>query len=113
MRILLVEDENRVAGFIAKGLREQSYAVDVAADGDAALYQAAVAQYDLVVLDVMLPGKNGHAVCRELRAGGFRAPKGSFHPKRSCGASKHRSLPDSDLRKLLHDFIRRAKKPWG
>ena len=74
MRILLVEDETRVAGFLAKGLRENSYAVDVAADGGAALYQAAVAQYDLVVLDVMLPGRNGYAVCRELRAGGFRAP---------------------------------------
>ena len=74
MRVLLVEDETRVAGFVAKGLREHAYAVDVAADGDAALYQAAVSQYDLVVLDVMLPGKNGHAVCRELRAGGFRAP---------------------------------------
>jgi len=74
VRVLLVEDETRVAGFVAKGLREHAYAVDVAADGDAALYQAAVSQYDLVVLDVMLPGKNGHAVCRELRAGGFRAP---------------------------------------
>ena len=74
MRVLLVEDETRVAGFVARGLREQSYAVDVAGDGDAALYQAAVAHYDLVVLDVMLPGKSGHAVCRELRANGFRAP---------------------------------------
>jgi two-component system copper resistance phosphate regulon response regulator CusR len=74
VRILLVEDETRVAGFIAKGLREHSYAVDVASDGGAALYHSAVAQYDLVVLDVMLPGKNGHAVCRELRAAGFRAP---------------------------------------
>lgn len=74
MRVLLVEDENRVAGFIAKGLREQSYAVDVAADGERALYQAAVNTYDLVILDVMLPVKNGHAVCRELRTGGFRSP---------------------------------------
>jgi two-component system copper resistance phosphate regulon response regulator CusR len=74
VRVLLVEDETRVAGFVARGLREQSYAVDVAADGDAALYQAAVSQYDLVVLDVMLPGKNGYAVCRELRAAGLRAP---------------------------------------
>lgn len=74
VRILLVEDESRVAGFIAKGLREQSYAVDVAADGENAVYQAAVNLYDLVILDVMLPLKNGHAVCRELRAAGFRAP---------------------------------------
>jgi len=74
VRILLVEDEARVAGFLAKGLREQSYAVDIVADGERALYQAAVNHYDLVILDVMLPVKNGHAVCRELRGGGFRAP---------------------------------------
>ncbi len=74
MRILLVEDESRVAGFIAKGLREQAYAVDIASDGDQALYQAAVNQYDIVILDVMLPLKDGHTVCRELRASGFRTP---------------------------------------
>jgi two-component system, OmpR family, copper resistance phosphate regulon response regulator CusR len=74
VRILLVEDESRVAGFIAKGLREQTYAVDVARDGEQALYQAAVNPYDLVVLDVMLPLKDGHTVCRELRASGFHAP---------------------------------------
>ncbi len=74
MRILLVEDETRVAGFIARGLREQSYAVDIAADGEQALYLAAVNQYDLVILDVMLPIKNGRDVCRELRDSGFRTP---------------------------------------
>ena len=74
MRILLVEDESRVAGFIAKGLREQAYAVDIASDGERALYQAAVNQYDIVILDVMLPVKDGHTVCRELRASGFRTP---------------------------------------
>jgi DNA-binding response OmpR family regulator len=74
VRILLVEDESRVAGFTAKGLREQAYAVDIACDGESALYQAAINHYDLVILDVMLPLKNGHAVCRELRAGAFRAP---------------------------------------
>jgi two-component system copper resistance phosphate regulon response regulator CusR len=71
---LLVEDESRVAGFIAKGLREQAYAVDIASDGEQALYQAAVNQYDIVILDVMLPVKDGHTVCRELRASGFRTP---------------------------------------
>jgi two-component system, OmpR family, copper resistance phosphate regulon response regulator CusR len=74
VRILLVEDESRVAGFIAKGLREQSYAVDIARDGGQALYQAAINDYDLVILDVLIPVKDGHAVCRELRASGFRAP---------------------------------------
>ena len=74
MRILLVEDETRVAGFIAKGLREQAYAVDIASDGEQALYHAAVNQYDIVILDVMLPVKDGHTVCRDLRASGFRTP---------------------------------------
>ena len=71
---MLVEDESRVAGFIAKGLREQAYAVDVAADGEQASYQAAVNEYDFVILDVMLPLRNGYQVCRDLRAAGFRKP---------------------------------------
>ncbi|HKW99443.1 MAG TPA: response regulator transcription factor [Bryobacteraceae bacterium] len=74
MRILLVEDEPRVAGFIAKGLREQSYAVDIARDGGEALYCAGVNEYDLVILDVMLPVKDGYTVCREIRASGVRTP---------------------------------------
>ena len=74
VRVLLVEDEPRVAGFIARGLREQTYAVDVARDGVEGLYCATNATYDLVILDVMLPGKDGYAVCRELRTAGFRAP---------------------------------------
>jgi two-component system copper resistance phosphate regulon response regulator CusR len=74
MRVLVVEDDSRVAALLAKGLREQSYAVDLAADGEHALYQAAINTYDLIVLDVMLPRKDGHVVCRELRSAGFRAP---------------------------------------
>src|SRR5262245_27577988 len=74
MRILLVEDDKHLAGIIARGLREQSYAVDLASDSEQAIYYAAVNQYDLVVLDVLLPVKSGYAVCRELRASGFRAP---------------------------------------
>ena len=74
MRILLTEDEPRVAAFIAKGLRESSYAVDIAADGEQALYWAGANQYDLLLLDVMLPVKDGYAVCRELRSRGFAGP---------------------------------------
>ena len=74
MRVLLVEDEPRIAGFIAKGLRERAYAVDVARDGEEALYYAGVNEYDLVILDVMLPIKDGYGVCRELRGSGFRSP---------------------------------------
>jgi two-component system copper resistance phosphate regulon response regulator CusR len=74
LRILLVEDEARMAGFIAKGLREQAYAVDIAYDGEQALYNAAVNSYDLVVLDVLLPGRDGYEVCRALRARGLATP---------------------------------------
>ena len=74
MRLLLVEDDARIARFVAKGLREQAYAVDVAGTGDDALYQAAINTYDLVILDVMIPGRNGFEVCRELRKSGQRMP---------------------------------------
>ncbi len=74
MRVLLVEDDIPVARFIAKGLREQAYAVDVAHDGEDAVYLGSVNTYDLVILDVLLPVKDGHTVCRELRAHGCRMP---------------------------------------
>lgn len=67
MRVLLVEDEPRMAQVIMKGLREQSYAVDVANDAQTALYLATVNDYDLIVLDVLLPDRDGYEVCRELR----------------------------------------------
>lgn len=74
MRLLLVEDDERIARFVAKGLRENAYAVDVAANGEDALYQAEINTYDLIILDVMIPGKNGFEVCRELRANGANLP---------------------------------------
>ncbi len=74
MRILLVEDDAAIASSVSKGLRENAYAVDVAADGDAAIYQAAIVPYDAVVLDVMLPGRDGFSVCREIRRRGIAVP---------------------------------------
>jgi DNA-binding response OmpR family regulator len=74
MRILLVEDEPRMANVIARGLREESYAVDVASDGETGLYQASINDYDLIVLDVLLPQRGGYEVCRELRAQGIATP---------------------------------------
>jgi len=74
MRILLVEDDPGVARFVARALREQAYAVDVVADGEDALYKVAISTYDAVVLDVMIPGRNGFEVCRELRDSGMRIP---------------------------------------
>jgi DNA-binding response OmpR family regulator len=74
MRLLLVEDEEDVAGFIRKGLAEQSYALDVVGDGNAALYNASVNTYDAIILDLMIPGPDGLEVCRRLRAVGSRVP---------------------------------------
>jgi len=74
MRILLVEDERAAARMIAKGLREQGYAVDVAGDGAAAGQQVARASYDVVILDLMLPVKGGLDVCRDLRSKGEAVP---------------------------------------
>ena len=74
MRILLVEDEPSAARILAKGLREEAYAVDVAGDGERALEMAFVNDYDLIILDVMLPGRDGFEVCRELRSDGSTVP---------------------------------------
>jgi heavy metal response regulator len=68
MRILLVEDEARVASFIRKGLEEELFVVDVARDGTEGLDIALAAEYDLIILDVRLPMRDGISVCRELRA---------------------------------------------
>ncbi len=67
MRILLVEDDPGVRRFVVKGLREQAYAVDAATTGEDALYQADINEYDLIILDVMIPAPDGFEVCRRLR----------------------------------------------
>ena len=74
MRILLVEAERKVANFIARALRENSYAVDVAETGEKALELGTDVTYDAVLLDVRLPGLSGIEVCRELRRRGIEAP---------------------------------------
>jgi DNA-binding response OmpR family regulator len=74
MRILVVEDEPAGAAVLAKGLREHAYAVDVAADADDALEQVGINDYDLAILDVLLPGVNGLDLCRQLRAQGTKLP---------------------------------------
>jgi DNA-binding response OmpR family regulator len=74
VRVLLVEDEPAAAHVLAKGLREQTYAVDVAADGDTAIFQVGTTDYDAVILDVMLPARDGFAVCRTIRESGSAVP---------------------------------------
>ncbi len=74
MRILVVEDDAKLADMLARSLRENGYAVDAVSDGERALYQAAVNEYDAIVLDVGLPRRDGVEVSRALRARGARVP---------------------------------------
>ncbi|MBE3117222.1 MAG: response regulator transcription factor [Candidatus Atribacteria bacterium] len=70
MRILIIEDEGKIAAFLKRGLKEEGYAVDVAADGEQGHFLASTQEYDLIILDLMLPGMDGISLCRKLRSGG-------------------------------------------
>ncbi|WP_018657472.1 response regulator transcription factor [Actinomadura flavalba] len=74
MRLLIVEDERRLAVSLARGLTAEGYAVDLAHDGDTGLDLALGGEHDLIVLDIMLPGRNGYRVCADLRAAGVATP---------------------------------------
>jgi DNA-binding response OmpR family regulator len=74
MRILVVEDNQKLAGYIKKALEQKSYAVDCVYDGEAGEKKATFGEYDLLVLDIMLPKKDGVAVCRDLRRQNINLP---------------------------------------
>ena len=74
MRILIVEDDKKVGGFLKKGLQEEQYAVDVCRSGSDALSMAQLSSYDVIILDIMLPGMDGIAVCREMRQRAIHTP---------------------------------------
>jgi DNA-binding response OmpR family regulator len=74
MRLLIVEDQRKIAGFLKRGLEEEHYAVDIAGTGEDALALIDVTPYDLVILDLMLPGMSGLEVCQRLRARGETIP---------------------------------------
>src|SRR5204863_8040283 len=74
MRILVIEDEKKTAAFLAKGLREAGFAVDVAPDGETGLEQARATTFDLLIVDIMLPHKDGWEVVADLRRDGVRTP---------------------------------------
>lgn len=74
MRVLIVEDARLMAETLAKGLREQGYAVDLALDGERGLELAEINRYDVIVLDIMLPRRDGLSVCRALRGQGLNVP---------------------------------------
>jgi two-component system, OmpR family, copper resistance phosphate regulon response regulator CusR len=122
MRVLLVEDEPNAASVLAKGLREQAYAVDIAGDGEGALIQISTTDYDVVILDVMLPGMDGFAVCRAIRESGGAVPVLMVTARAAiesriegldCGADDYLAKP-FDLGELLarlRALIRRGRHP--
>ena len=74
MRVLLIEDDVAIARLLKEGLEDESYAVDVAHDGDEGYRTAVADEYDVIILDIMLPGMNGYEVCRALRNDGNKTP---------------------------------------
>src|SRR3954463_14262849 len=122
MRVLLVEDEPSAAHVLAKGLREQAYAVDVAADGESAIIQAGTTDYDAVILDVMLPVKDGFTVCRSIRESGSAVPILMVTARDAvearidgldCGADAYLIKPFDfgELLARLRALVRRGRQP--
>ena len=103
MRVLLIEDEPSVARFIRKGLEQEGYAVDLATDGETGLQLAIEEVYDLMVVDVMLPERDGLSVCRAVRRRRIHTPvlmltaKDTVENKVSRVGQRGRRLPDQAL----------------
>lgn len=74
MKILIIEDDEKIINFLKKGLEEECYIVDYCTNGDEGLYLASVNEYDLILLDIMLPIKDGMEVCKSLRASNNQTP---------------------------------------
>jgi len=119
VRILVAEDDIRMAGMLQRGLREDGHAVDVAGDGHDALWHATEIDYDAVVLDVMLPGADGFEVCRRMREAGRWAPVLMLTARTAvedrvrgldCGADDYLSKPFtfSELSARLRALMRRG-----
>lgn len=121
MRVLVIEDEHRIAASIKKGLTQESFAVDVAHDGEAGFDLAASEEYEVIVLDLMLPKMDGMAVCRQLRKEGVHTPilmltaKGELNDKvagLNCGADDYLVKPFafSELLARVRALSRRPKQ---
>ncbi len=113
MRILLVEDEEKIASFLKKALKEKQYAVDESRSGEEGLYMAINYPYDLIILDIMLPAKDGISVCRELRGAGINTSvlmltaRDTLHDKvkgLDSGADDYLTKPFS-----IHEFLARVR----
>lgn len=68
MKFLLIEDDEKIASLLKKGLEEEYYIVDLCSDGDEAMYLIEINNYDLIILDIMLPNKDGYEICKEIRS---------------------------------------------
>jgi heavy metal response regulator len=124
MRILVVEDERRIASFVARGLREAHYVVDVAVDGEKGLYMAEINEYDLIILDIRLPVYDGITVCRQLRSKKIETPILMFSAKNTaedkvrglnCGADDYLAKPFAfnELLARVQALLRRNKPSQG
>jgi len=122
MRVLIVEDSRRLAGIVKRGLLEEGYAVDNAYDGEEAEYMAETTPFDVIILDIMLPKKDGLAVCRDLRAKNVNTPilmltaKDSVEDKVAgldCGADDYVVKPFafSELLARIRALLRREVLP--
>lgn len=121
MRILVVDDEFRLANSVKRGLSEEGFAVDVAYDGEEGQYMAEAEEYDLIVLDVMLPKVDGITVCKELRSKNIKTPIIMLTAKSNIedrvigldsGADDYLTKPFSflELRSRIQALIRRSKQ---
>ena len=119
MKILLIEDEKKVASFIKRGLEEEFFTVDVAYDGEKGEFMALTSEYDLIILDILLPKKNGLDVLKSLRANKINTPililtaKGSIEDKvegLNLGADDYLTKPFAfaELLARVRTLLRRA-----
>ncbi len=124
MRILVIEDEHKIANSIKKGLEQESYAVDVAYDGEYGFDLAATEDYDIIVLDLLLPKINGIEICKRLRSKNIHTPililtaKGQLHEKvegLNAGADDYLVKPFSfeELLARIRAITRRPKESLG
>jgi len=121
MQILIVEDEEKIANFLRRGLVEESYAVEIAADGEDALYKFEINEYDLIILDLMIPKIDGLTVCRRIREVNTSVPilvltaRGATEDKikgLDAGADDYVTKPFSfaELSARVRALLRRGKK---
>lgn len=121
MRILIIEDERRLSSVIKKGLMEEGFAVDTAYDGEEGQYLAESEEYDLIILDIMLPKLDGLTVCQELRKKNVKTPvliltaKSTIEDKIAgldSGGDDYLAKPFAflELRSRIHALIRRSKQ---